>query len=38
LRFSEKEQFVETISSLMIPTQTGNVPLLSLGALLILHR
>lgn len=34
LRFANGEQFVEGISSLMIPIQTGgNVPLLSLGTL-----
>ncbi len=33
LRFSEKEQFAETISSLMIPTPTGSIPLLSMGLL-----
>ncbi|MBI3984637.1 MAG: efflux RND transporter permease subunit [Candidatus Levybacteria bacterium] len=33
LRFVSGEQFVESISSLMIPTQSGNIPLLSLGSL-----
>ena len=35
LRFSDKEQFVESIGSVNIPTPQGFVPLLSLGELLL---
>ncbi|MBI4098283.1 MAG: efflux RND transporter permease subunit [Candidatus Levybacteria bacterium] len=33
LRFSDSEQFVESLDALIIPTPNGNVPILSLGKL-----